>query len=171
MPTDADAPCAAAASSAARRAPTWTRDVDVVVLGSGAAGLSAALAARPVRTRADRHQGHPRRRQHGVGAGRARRRARPARLAREPRARHARRRRRAVRRGRRAHARRRGAEGDPLPDAARRGVRPGARRRGSGADPRGRAQPQPHRPLRRRPERRRGAAHARRERGRRPGSR
>jgi aspartate oxidase len=31
-------------------APTWARDVDVVVLGSGAAGLSAALAARPVRT-------------------------------------------------------------------------------------------------------------------------
>jgi len=31
-------------------AATWTRDVDVVVLGSGAAGLSAALAARPVRT-------------------------------------------------------------------------------------------------------------------------
>ncbi len=30
-------------------APTWTDDVDVVVLGSGAAGLSAALAARPVR--------------------------------------------------------------------------------------------------------------------------
>jgi L-aspartate oxidase len=29
---------------------TWTRDVDVVVLGSGAAGLSAALAVRPVRT-------------------------------------------------------------------------------------------------------------------------
>ncbi len=29
---------------------TWTRDVDVVVLGSGAAGLSAALAARPVRS-------------------------------------------------------------------------------------------------------------------------
>ena len=29
---------------------TWTTDVDVVVLGSGAAGLSAALAARPVRT-------------------------------------------------------------------------------------------------------------------------
>ena len=29
--------------------PTWTRDVDVVVLGSGAAGLAAALAARPVR--------------------------------------------------------------------------------------------------------------------------
>ena len=29
---------------------SWTRDVDVVVLGSGAAGLSAALAARPVRT-------------------------------------------------------------------------------------------------------------------------
>ncbi|MEK7295933.1 MAG: FAD-dependent oxidoreductase, partial [Actinomycetota bacterium] len=28
---------------------TWTRDVDVVVLGSGAAGLAAALAARPVR--------------------------------------------------------------------------------------------------------------------------
>ena len=30
--------------------PSWDRDVDVVVLGSGAAGLSAALAARPVRT-------------------------------------------------------------------------------------------------------------------------
>lgn len=30
--------------------PSWTRDVDVVVLGSGAAGLSAALAARPVRS-------------------------------------------------------------------------------------------------------------------------
>jgi len=29
--------------------PTWTIDTDVVVLGSGAAGLSAALAARPVR--------------------------------------------------------------------------------------------------------------------------
>jgi L-aspartate oxidase len=30
--------------------PTWQRDVDVVVLGSGAAGLAAALAARPVRS-------------------------------------------------------------------------------------------------------------------------
>jgi L-aspartate oxidase len=30
-------------------APSWTVDTDVVVLGSGAAGLSAALAARPVR--------------------------------------------------------------------------------------------------------------------------
>jgi len=30
--------------------PAWERDVDVVVLGSGAAGLSAALAARPVRS-------------------------------------------------------------------------------------------------------------------------
>ena len=30
--------------------PTWERDVDVVVLGSGAAGLSAALACRPVRS-------------------------------------------------------------------------------------------------------------------------
>lgn len=29
---------------------TWERDVDVVVLGSGAAGLSAALAVRPVRS-------------------------------------------------------------------------------------------------------------------------
>ena len=29
--------------------PTWTAEADVVVLGSGAAGLSAALAARPVR--------------------------------------------------------------------------------------------------------------------------
>ena len=31
-------------------APTWARDVDVVVLGSGAAGLAAALAVRPVRS-------------------------------------------------------------------------------------------------------------------------
>ncbi|MGH9271428.1 MAG: FAD-binding protein, partial [Ilumatobacteraceae bacterium] len=30
-------------------APSWERDVDVVVLGSGAAGLAAALAVRPVR--------------------------------------------------------------------------------------------------------------------------
>jgi L-aspartate oxidase len=30
--------------------PTWERDVDVVVLGSGAAGLAAALAVRPVRS-------------------------------------------------------------------------------------------------------------------------
>ncbi|MBA3803895.1 MAG: L-aspartate oxidase [Acidimicrobiia bacterium] len=30
-------------------APSWTRDVDVIVIGSGAAGLAAALAARPVR--------------------------------------------------------------------------------------------------------------------------
>ena len=29
---------------------SWQRDVDVVVLGSGAAGLAAAIAARPVRT-------------------------------------------------------------------------------------------------------------------------
>jgi L-aspartate oxidase len=34
----------------AASAPSWERDVDVVVLGSGAAGLSAALAARPVRS-------------------------------------------------------------------------------------------------------------------------
>lgn len=31
-------------------APTWERDVDVVVLGSGAAGLAAAIAVRPVRS-------------------------------------------------------------------------------------------------------------------------
>ncbi len=31
-------------------APTWERDVDVAVLGSGAAGLAAALAVRPVRS-------------------------------------------------------------------------------------------------------------------------
>ena len=29
--------------------PTWTRETDVVIIGSGAAGLAAALAARPVR--------------------------------------------------------------------------------------------------------------------------
>ena len=34
----------------AAAAPTWERDVDVVVLGSGAAGLAAALAVRPVRS-------------------------------------------------------------------------------------------------------------------------
>ena len=39
---------------------------------------------------------------------------------------------------------------------------PARRRRRAGAHPRGRPQPQPHRPLRRRPQRRRGAAHARR---------
>jgi L-aspartate oxidase len=33
----------------AASAPTWEREVDVVVVGSGAAGLAAALAARPVR--------------------------------------------------------------------------------------------------------------------------
>ena len=61
-----------------------------------------------------------------------------------------------------AQARRRGAEGDSLPDAARRRVRSGARRVPSRprAHPRGRAQPQPHRPRRRRPQRRRGAADA-----------
>jgi L-aspartate oxidase len=37
-------------SQLAARPAAWTRDVDVVVLGSGAAGLSAALAARPVRS-------------------------------------------------------------------------------------------------------------------------
>src|SRR5262245_64830880 len=30
--------------------PSWEREVDVVVVGSGAAGLAAALAARPVRS-------------------------------------------------------------------------------------------------------------------------
>lgn len=30
-------------------APTWSRDVDVAIIGSGAAGLAAALAVRPVR--------------------------------------------------------------------------------------------------------------------------
>ena len=108
---------------ASRPAPSWERDVDVVVVGSGAAGLAAALAVRPVRSAADRHQGDARRRLDGLGAGRPRRRARPHRLAGEPRPRHARRRRRAVRRGGRARARRRGADGDPLPDAPRRGLR------------------------------------------------
>jgi len=37
-------------SRLAAPAPTWERDVDVVVLGSGAAGLAAALAVRPVRS-------------------------------------------------------------------------------------------------------------------------
>ncbi|MEL6890246.1 MAG: L-aspartate oxidase [Actinomycetota bacterium] len=37
-------------SRLAAPAPTWERDADVVVLGSGAAGLSAALACRPVRS-------------------------------------------------------------------------------------------------------------------------
>ena len=37
-------------SRLAAPAPTWDLDVDVVVLGSGAAGLAAALAVRPVRS-------------------------------------------------------------------------------------------------------------------------
>ena len=37
-------------SRLAAPAPTWELDVDVVVLGSGAAGLAAALAVRPVRS-------------------------------------------------------------------------------------------------------------------------
>ena len=38
------------AHSVAAPAPTWEREVDVVVVGSGAAGLAAALAVRPVRS-------------------------------------------------------------------------------------------------------------------------
>ena len=140
----------------------WEREVDVVVVGSGAAGLAAALAVRPVRSALIVTKGDARRRLDGVGPRRPRRRARPHRLAGEPRPRHARRRRRAVRRGRRPRARRRGADGDPLPDAPRRRLRSGgARRRRPGARPRGRAQPPSHRPLGRRPQRRRGAADAR----------
>jgi L-aspartate oxidase len=37
------------ATRLAAPAPTWERDVDVVVVGSGAAGLAAALATRPMR--------------------------------------------------------------------------------------------------------------------------
>ena len=44
---DRDLPATAAGCAPA---PTWERDVDVVVLGSGAAGLAAALAVRPVRS-------------------------------------------------------------------------------------------------------------------------
>ena len=97
----------------------------MVVLGSGAAGLSAALAARPVRsalivTKDTLDAGSTAWAQGGLAGV-----LDPQRLAREPRARHAGRRRRTVRRGDRAHAGGRGAEGDPLPDAAwaRRSIR------------------------------------------------
>ena len=95
-------------------------------IGCGRAVGRAGGAAGAQRARGD--QGHLVGRVDAVGPGWARRGARPERHPRGPRARHARSRRRAVRRGRRARAGDRGAEVDPLPDAARRGVRPGQRR-------------------------------------------
>ena len=143
----------------AASAPTWEREVDVVVVGSGAAGLAAALAARPVRhalivTKGTLDAGSTAWAQGGLAGV-----LDPADTLEDHVARHPGRRRRAVRRGRGARARRRGAQGDSLPDATRRGVRPGRQRCDRPRPhPRGRAQPQPHRPRRGRPQRRRGAA-------------
>ena len=59
-------------------APGWTTSADVVVVGSGVAGLTAALHLREAVAACHRgHQGQPRRRLDPVGAGRHRRGARP----------------------------------------------------------------------------------------------
>ena len=49
-------------SRLAAAAPGWRAEADVVVVGSGVAGLTAALRAPPDRHRPARHQGRPRRR-------------------------------------------------------------------------------------------------------------
>ena len=60
--------------------PGWTTTADVVVIGSGIAGLTAALRLRgQVDKDPGRHQGRARRRLDPVGPGRHRRRARPGR--------------------------------------------------------------------------------------------
>ena len=162
----------AARDAAPRRAaPTWERDVDVVVLGSGAAGLAAALAVRPVRsvlvvTKDVLNAGSTAWAQGGLagvldptdslenhvrdtlaaGAGLCDEAVVRELVAEAP---------KAIR-----YLMRLGAAFDPE-----------RRRRRAGAHPRGRPQPQPHRPRRRRPQRGRGAAHARRVGARRPASR
>ena len=150
------------APALAAPAPTWERDVDVVVLGSGAAGLAAALAVRPVRsvlivTKDVLNAGSTAWAQGGLagvldptdsleehvrdtlaaGAGLCDEAVVRELVAEAP---------TAIR-----YLMRLGAAFDPGDDGAR-----------SGAHPRGRPQPQPHRPRRRRPHRRRGPAHARR---------
>ena len=144
-------------------APTWERDVDVVVLGSGAAGLAAALAVRPVRSALIVTKGDARRRlarrgpkagwppcstptdsleNHvrdtlAAGAGLCDEAVVRELVAEAP---------TAIR-----YLMRLGAAFDP---AAHDGDEPGA-------GPRGRPQPPPDRPLGRRPQRRRGPADAR----------
>ena len=132
---------------------TWlgADELDLLVLGSGVAGLSAAVrAADELALRVGRaHQVRAVAGRHPLGAGRCRRgpRRRP-RLHRPPPRRHAQRRCRPVRRRRRAGPRRRGTE--PCQRAHRHGrdVRP--RPGGSpAAGPGGRALAAPRRPRRR----------------------
>ena len=73
---------------------------DFVVIGSGIAGLRAAIALAPVGPRADPHEGRADRKQHRLRAGRHRRRARRRRQPRAPCRGHGEGRRRAVRRRR-----------------------------------------------------------------------
>ena len=140
---------------AAAPAPGWTTTADVIVVGSGIAGLTCALR---LRERVDRvllvtktvlSEGST-----AVGPGRHRRGARPRGHARGAPRRHPRRRGRAVRRRGRAQS---------WSPRARAGVRElvalgaefdrDAERRDQ-ADPRGRPPPRPHRPRRRRRHRR-----------------
>ena len=102
-------------------APGWTTRADVVVVGSGIAGLTAALrihAAEPGAPPARRHQGRPRRRVDAVGPGRHRGRARARGHPRAARARHPRRGRRRLRRRGRSRPRDRGARGRARADRA-----------------------------------------------------
>ena len=139
-----------------------TQRFDYIIVGSGIAGLYAALLARQPRQRLRPHQGQHRRVQHEVRPGRHRRRRR---RRRRPGA--------APRRTRStpapasstrggAHPRRGGRRPHPRPRRLRRAVR--QRRRRGRARPRGGAQPQPHPPRRRRLDRRAHRAVAQRPR-------
>ena len=141
---------------------------DVLVLGSGVAGLSAAVrlagpgGPSPSLSAGRADQGRAVAVGHALGPGRRRRRARCRRgLDRPPPGRHAGGRGRAVRRGGGAHPRRRGAGPRARADRTGGRVRPGGHGL-AGAGPRGRALPAPRRPRRRRRHRRRGGAGTRR---------
>ena len=93
-----DQPLLVAGAAARARARLGRRRADVIVVGSGVAGLTAALDAARGRARGPaRHQGAARGRLDPLGAGRHRGRARRRRHPRAAPARHARRRRRPVR--------------------------------------------------------------------------